>query len=377
MRNAFAVAVTIVAMVALASVATADVPQVINYQGWLTDSLGTPLDTTASMTFTIYDHSFSGTDWWTETHAAVRVSAGTFSVILGSIYPIDDSVFAGDRCWLEIIVEGETITPRTRLASSPFAMRVSTIENASGGTIVGRLVVMDTTASELAKALHDVHNYSMATRFLACGAHVNDAANYPALNPGHLHVYDAGGEEIIDCNGATGRVGIGTNDAKASLHVDGGILTLGGNGDLDGDGHHTLADIADMTDYLRGTIFLSEEEYAEADVDGDGRVTRDDLAILTMMVYVTPNKEEAWRQIHSAYGSLSGTQDGLYVRGNVGIGTDAPQGALDVSSTTGALIVPRMTTAERDALTAVEGMIIYNITTGEFNFREGGVWVTK
>ena len=61
----------------------------------------------------------------------------------------------------------------------------------------------------------------------------------------------------------------------------------------------------------------------------------------------------------------------------VGIGTTSPQGALDVNSTTGALIVPRMTTAQRNALTAVNGMIIYNTTTNQFNFYENGAWVTK
>jgi hypothetical protein len=61
----------------------------------------------------------------------------------------------------------------------------------------------------------------------------------------------------------------------------------------------------------------------------------------------------------------------------VGIGTTSPQGALDVSSTAGAFIVPRMTTAERNALTPVNGMIIYNTTTNQFNFRENGAWVAK
>ena len=63
--------------------------------------------------------------------------------------------------------------------------------------------------------------------------------------------------------------------------------------------------------------------------------------------------------------------------GNVGIGTSVPHGALDVSSTTGAFIVPRMTEPQRDALAAIDGMIIYNTTAREFNFREHGEWVTK
>lgn len=38
---------------------------------------------------------------------------------------------------------------------------------------------------------------------------------------------------------------------------------------------------------------------------------------------------------------------------------------------------PTMTTAERDALDAENGMIIFNSTTNVFNFYEAGSWVTK
>jgi hypothetical protein len=63
-----------------------------------------------------------------------------------------------------------------------------------------------------------------------------------------------------------------------------------------------------------------------------------------------------------------GSSDVNYFNGQVGIGTSSPStsAALEISSTTRALIVSRMTTTQRDALTAVAGMIIFNTTTGNF-----------
>ena len=65
-----------------------------------------------------------------------------------------------------------------------------------------------------------------------------------------------------------------------------------------------------------------------------------------------------------------------HTTGNIGMGTSTPatSAKLDITSTTGALIVPRMTTTQRNTLTAVNGMIIYNTTTNSFNFYENGTW---
>lgn len=49
---------------------------------------------------------------------------------------------------------------------------------------------------------------------------------------------------------------------------------------------------------------------------------------------------------------------------------------MEINSTTKALLLSRMTTAERDALTAVDGMILYNTTLGKVQVREGGAWVS-
>lgn len=70
---------------------------------------------------------------------------------------------------------------------------------------------------------------------------------------------------------------------------------------------------------------------------------------------------------------------GLTTTGQVGIGTLLPEtsAALEIDSEDSALLVSRMTTTQRDALGAVNGMIIYNSTTNQFNFRENNSWVTK
>ncbi len=64
-------------------------------------------------------------------------------------------------------------------------------------------------------------------------------------------------------------------------------------------------------------------------------------------------------------------------RNNVGIGTNSVDvsAKLEINSTTGALLLPRMTTTQRDALTAVNGMLIYNSTNNVLEAYENGSWV--
>lgn len=49
--------------------------------------------------------------------------------------------------------------------------------------------------------------------------------------------------------------------------------------------------------------------------------------------------------------------------------------ALEIKSTTKAAVLSRMTTAQETALTAIDGMIIYNTTTGKFRGYASGAWV--
>lgn len=64
--------------------------------------------------------------------------------------------------------------------------------------------------------------------------------------------------------------------------------------------------------------------------------------------------------------------------GRVGIGTLNPSTAavLDATSTSGGILFPRMTTAQRDAIsTPPDGLVVYNTSTNKLQVRAAGAWV--
>ncbi len=116
-----------------------EVAGVINYQAYLYDEFSQPVSGTIPMDFTIYDDSIAGSIIWTESHSDVQVNAGHFSVDLGSITPVDNSVFDFTECWLEITVDGEVFSPRTRFLSYPRTAVAMSLNGSSGGDIQGNL----------------------------------------------------------------------------------------------------------------------------------------------------------------------------------------------------------------------------------------------
>ena len=107
----------------------AEVPGKITYQGYLRDFYDNPLNDFITMNFSIYDVETGGFPLWTETHGAVEVTDGIFSVMLGEMNPISEDVAEG-TLYLGVAVENdEEMTPRQELTSVLFAIRAGVAES--------------------------------------------------------------------------------------------------------------------------------------------------------------------------------------------------------------------------------------------------------
>lgn len=71
------------------------------------------------------------------------------------------------------------------------------------------------------------------------------------------------------------------------------------------------------------------------------------------------------------------TADGVsyLTGGNVGIGVESPSAPLEVASTTGGVIMPRMNDSQRDAISSpTNGEMIFNTSTNKLNVYNGTAW---
>jgi len=145
-------AIVLIGITTFATSAKAGVPQLINYQGFLTTSLGDPVNATVDLTFTIYDAPGGGNVIWTETQVGVSVSAGDLSTLLGSVQPLVDTVFNADARYLGVKIGTDPeITPRTQIVSVGYSLRVGTVDGASGGILQSDLFIGNGSGDTLVK----------------------------------------------------------------------------------------------------------------------------------------------------------------------------------------------------------------------------------
>ena len=122
---AFALTLCFVALAA----AQSEVPQIIKIQGFLTDDQGAPVDGVVTMVFDLYDAPVGGDLVRRVGPLSVEVSSGVYSADLS----LSSEDFAGPDRFVEHIVNGELLQPRSRIASAPFAFRAAEGEQGPAG----------------------------------------------------------------------------------------------------------------------------------------------------------------------------------------------------------------------------------------------------
>ena len=123
--------VVMLAFLVVGAIFAQSTPQVIKLQGSLSQSGVGPVTGTVTMTFTLYDAPSGGTALVIIGPQSIIVSGGLYDVEL----PFPQSAFSGPERYVEVNVNGETLAPRVRLGSSPFAYVADRVDGHEGADL--------------------------------------------------------------------------------------------------------------------------------------------------------------------------------------------------------------------------------------------------
>jgi len=285
---------------ALVSLTIADVPNLINYQGRLTDPAGDPVaDGNYQIKFKLYGSETGDDSLWSSGFQTVSVADGLFNYILGSKVAIPSDFFGpGSEPFLGVTIGSDAeIDPRTKITSAIFAYRA---EHADTALIAANINCTDCItenhiASE-AVTTNEIKDWTITSTDLAVNSIVTnritneavteekiapDAVTTDKIADGTISTADlgqngAGNGQILKWSGTawaaandetgssassgwtdngTAVVTIGTNDSvgigitapKSKLHINGGIML--GNNDRDFEFREIPADSSDYISF--------------------------------------------------------------------------------------------------------------------------------
>jgi len=203
------------------------VESTINYQGQLTDpDTGNPYDGTYDMQFLFYDAATGGSQVGsTITENDVAVTNGLFNVKLD----VNQADFNGQGLWLEVMVEGETLSPRQEILPVPYALSLKPGAGISG-TVDGQPI------------LHVSNDGSGITAAGLWGTSVNSAGVYGESNNG-IGLSGVGHDNSIGTQGWNTGGGVGVSAYSAS----GAAISASGTG--------IIESTADSYIWVGGTAF--------------------------------------------------------------------------------------------------------------------------
>lgn len=211
MKRLLSVLLVIFSITYFTMASASGIPKTINYQGNLTDGNGQAFTGTRQVVFSLYDVASGGAVLWTETIAAVTISNGRFSVVLGNITPIEPSIFQGDTYLGIKVGSANEMVPRQKLTSVPYAMTAG-----SGGVPRGVITMWSGSIASIPE-----------------GWALCDGQDKTASDGSIVKTPDLRDRFIVGARQDDG--------TSAKTTISGSLTQIGGNGVLSGNtGDHTL-----------------------------------------------------------------------------------------------------------------------------------------
>jgi hypothetical protein len=244
---------------AVAATSVVAFPRMISYQGRLLNSEGNPVDDgDYEMTFSIYDSENDGTLMWTSGIQTVPVLDGLFTYELGSSVTLPDDLFElGSTRYLSINVEGEDITPRAHLISSPYAFEaLSSLRSDTG------YIALDVDGYECINTF-EIENGTILTEDIGSNGATPDQIlkwNGVAWMPADDETgvasgwIDDGG--VVKLETDTDNVGIGTASPNEKLDVQGNVHA---SGSISSGNSITIDGASDQITATSGTLDFDDE----------------------------------------------------------------------------------------------------------------------
>jgi hypothetical protein len=261
-------------------------PQTINYQGYLTDSSGIPVNGTVQMRFSLYDVETGGTALWSETQTVI-VNNGIYNVNLGAVNPINLPFDTQYYLGVQVGTDAEMV-PRQPLTSVGYAFTADTLR--------GGAVSVDLSGNVRIHSIDSKYGATVATRRTVPydGSYIVPGEPAGSFISGQYENYftDSAGnsQKAYDIQGIVRNATDGSEEVALRFRL--GFSYVGGLSDADEKMRITSAGNVGI-----GTISPTEKLEVEGNVKALGFITGD--------ITFQKDGEKLWRMFED--------EDGLYI----------------------------------------------------------------
>ncbi|HTS35241.1 MAG TPA: hypothetical protein VMH04_06190 [Candidatus Solibacter sp.] len=208
------------------------VPNLVSFNGTLTDGHGKPVTGIVGVTFLLYKESQGGAPVWLETQNVTPDKSGHYTVQLGSTSSagLSPALFvAGEPRWLAVQVVGEAEQPRVLLVAVPYAMKAADAETLGGlpPSAFALAVPPGNVQASVGPATSSVSSSTAAANAPASSNVTTTGGTIGALPLWSTSTNIQSSVLTQTGTGATAKIGLGTTTPAGTLDIKGTALVRG------------------------------------------------------------------------------------------------------------------------------------------------------